>query len=448
MTRRWTFASGSDLRRAGLALVAGVDLVVVAANVALTAPGPMVHPGAPGWLRVLFHRPAPVAFVALVGLLALVQFGRGRRQGTFGALAVAALAWLTEAHAALVGGPMRSFFTSGAMLLGWMFGLTCAKGTLRDEPATTARRTAIESDLAEAGAAGALAATYVGAGLSKLLHSGPAWVESAGLRIVVLAEHPVNDASILGAYARAVGSSARLASALAFATLVIQLGAAVYPFSTRLRATVGTALLAFHLSVWALLHILYVEAVVLLVLFSYPWPGLIARLRAGAPEGDPEPAAPAQRLGGLALPAALLVVTAALVCLPPVQRYTSQHHREGVGGGADRARQRPYASDLRALLDGLGQGDALGPCKVVAIGLGEDGAASVDVLVGAEPFTLLVARRGRVPHPAPMATDQYELYWTGVGPGRIADRDVRAALEALRARVASVEARVAVPAGM
>jgi hypothetical protein len=68
--------------------------------------------------------------------------------------------------------------------------------------------------------------------------------------------------------------------------------------------------------------------------------------------------------------------------------------------------------------------------------------------VGAEPFTLLVARRGRVPHPAPLATDQYELYWTGVDPGRIADRDLRAALEALRTRVAATEGRLTVPEGM
>ncbi len=442
--------SGSGLLRGGLALVAGIDLLVVAANVAMTEPGPLVHPGAPGWLHLLFHRPAPVAVVALVGVLAVVQFGRGRRPGTFGAIALISLAWLTEAHAALVGGPMRSFFTSGAMLLGWIFGLVCARSTLRDEPHTGARRSALESSLAEAGAAGALAATYVGAGLSKVLHAGPAWVESDGLRLVVLGQHPVNDASVLGAYARAVASHAGLASALALATIVIQLGAAAYPFSVRLRATVGTALLAFHLSAWALLHLLYVEATVLLVLFSYPWPRLIARRSGHAPAADPEAHEPALRLRWrrLVWPGAMIVTTAALVCLPPVQRYTSQHHREGVGGAADRARLRPYAGDLRALLGGLGPGDALGPCTVAAIGLGEDGAANIDVLLGAEPFTLLVARRGRIPHPAPVASDQYELYWAGVGPGRVADRDIQAALAALRARVAATEERVSVPAGM
>lgn len=440
-----------SLRRVGLALVAGVDVLVVAANLAVTEPGPLVHPDAPGLLRVLFHRPLPVALLAITGSLALVQFGRGRHQALCGAIAVAVLAWLTEAHAALVGGPMRSFFTAGAMLLGWVFGLACARGASRGPAAQAARRSTFESSFAEAGAAGALAATYVGAGLSKLVHSGPAWVESARLRVVVLAEHPVDDTSIFGALARAVGASAGLASALALATLIIRIGALAYPFSSRARAGVGTALLAFHLSVWALLHILYVEAFVLLVLFSYPWQRLFARwsprLGAAAPSTDPEPA-PTLKLGGLAAPAALVVATALVVGLPPVRRYTSQHHREGVGGGGDRAQQRPYASDLRSLLDGLGQADALGPASVSAIGLGEDGVADVDVMVGADPFTLRVARRGRIAHPAPAETGRYELYWAGVDPSRIADRDVHAALEALRARVATTEDRVPVPAGM
>jgi hypothetical protein len=307
--------------RAALAAVASVDAVGLAVTITTTGPGPLSHPDAPAFLIELGDYPAivfPIAFLAVCASWALC-----RREGSLaaGGAALLLLALLCESHAALVGGPARSFFTGGAVLLGWIAGAGASRLMWRDRDA---RR---EDVCGEAGAVAVLAATYVAAGLSKLVHDGASWADDTTLRAIVLTHHRVDDTSIVGAYEDVVVESPALGFALAAATLVIQLGAVAYVLSPRLRMAWGVLLIGFHLHTLALLHLIYAENVALLLVFSFPWPTLHGR-RGEDPSlavGDPA------RARGVAIIAVAAIATfAALVWLTPIRDYTALHHRPGL----------------------------------------------------------------------------------------------------------------------
>jgi hypothetical protein len=154
---------------------------------------------------------------------------------------------------------MRHQYAVGVMLLGWLCGLAWERRRPEEAEAT-----------AEMGAAAALVATYVSAGLSKLLHGR--WAESNTLRAMLVAHCRVDDASWLGQYARFIVEHARAAEALSWATVIVQLGAVLYLVGPRWRALWGTLLLAFHLHVLYLTGISYWGAMYLLAVWSYPWP--------------------------------------------------------------------------------------------------------------------------------------------------------------------------------
>jgi hypothetical protein len=446
MSTPWEGTSRAPLR-VGLAAIAAIDLVVVAANVALANPGTTENPLAPAWLRLVSHRPVAPLGIALLGLAALAQFARQRRPLLHGSVAILALAILTEAHAALMGGPMRNFFTSGAMLLGWLFGLGCAKRLDDGHERSPRERAAFAEQLAERGAVGALAATYVGAAISKLSISGAAWVESASLRAVVLSQHRVDDASFFGSYARAVGASPGLATLLSFAALVAQLSAVAMPFSRRLRMATGTLVLLFHLNAWALLHILYGEAIALTALFSYPWARLLARFFSGDPSPDIDASlSRTQVMRGLSPFVAIFLAALLVAYVSPLRAYTALHHREGVGQPSD-AIPGAYPSDVRALLGGLEKGDDLAGWRVEAVGLAPSGVAVVLVARRDERFALSIAKKGNVGHPAPSSTKLYDLYYSRPSDAVPHDQ-IDAALTALQDRISSRETAVPVPAGM
>jgi hypothetical protein len=157
---------------------------------------------------------------------------------------------------------MRHPFAVGVALLGWLCGLLYAGNAA--VPAA--------EELAEAGAVAALSATYVCAGLSKLIKGHFMWAESATLRAMLVAHRPVDGTSLFDAYAQKVIESPQLAEALAWATLVVQLGAPLLLLGRRWRMLWGTLLLGFHLHVAMLTGIHYSGAIYLLILLSYPWP--------------------------------------------------------------------------------------------------------------------------------------------------------------------------------
>jgi hypothetical protein len=303
--------------RAGLAAVCAVDVVSLAAELMGTGAGPLAHPGAPGWLLGLGGRVAPAVALAVVALASLALFGAGKRAIAAGAVGLGALALLTEACAALAGGPARNRFLSGAMLLGWIVGLLWAKVHAIGDRARAER-------LAEAGAAAALAATYAAAGLSKLLAAGAGWADAAHLRAVILSHRGPSGIAALDGYVRLVVEHPSLARALAGAAVAIQAGSLLYLAHPRLRMLWGALIIGFHLNVQALTGIGYYEATFLAGLFSFPWG------RIGGSRGSEEEEGPAVRRGAVALALGGVASLVAFALLSGLRAYTGLHHRPGV----------------------------------------------------------------------------------------------------------------------
>jgi hypothetical protein len=297
-----------------LALIAATDLVSLVTDLWHTHAGGAVHPLAPRLLVALGGRPLPLLLLALVGLSALALLALGRRQIASGAAALAVLAVLAECQAALAGGPHRVYFAVGAVLLGWLGGLAWGRALSRG---------AVREDLAEAGAIAVLAATYVGAAVSKLLAHGFSWADESTLRSVLLSQNRVTEHGLLARYATLVIEHPGLSQALALAALLIQLGAFLYLLSPALRVLMGTLLLSFHLNVALLTGINYRANFFLLLLFSYPWPR-----RWPTREAAPLPARdPVVERRVLIAASVIVVVLVALAWLLPLRAYTQLHHR-------------------------------------------------------------------------------------------------------------------------
>ncbi|HEY8087758.1 MAG TPA: hypothetical protein VIF09_07935 [Polyangiaceae bacterium] len=253
-------------RRLVLACVVALDMALLAIRAHVDG---TTRSGA---LGVLTSAPCLV-LLALIGLSSLLAFARGRRTLVAGSIALAATASLESLAAAVSWGHQRAFFASGATLAGWLFGLAFARRAGEDEGAEA---------LAEAGAIAGLAATYVDSGLSKLLGGGLAWT-AGGVQTAILTNHPVDDTSFLAPYARFLVDHAGAAQALAALTLVAELGAFALVLGPRIRQAWAVLLVGFHVNVHLVApNILYLQACVLLVAFSWP------RDRSSAPALSPE----------------------------------------------------------------------------------------------------------------------------------------------------------------
>jgi hypothetical protein len=316
--------------RIGLALIAAVDLVSVALQVADTLPGPRSHPLAPAWLLAPGGHYGLVAAIAIPGMLALATFARARHPLRSGALALLVLTTLNETHAALIHGPSRPYFFSGALLLAWLAGTAFSRVAHRDAPPSLAR----DERHAEAAALGVLAAINTTAGLSKLHHSGVGWADQQTLRAIVLSHHRVDDTSYAASSAQFIAARPLLTQTLATLTLVVQLGAPLMLLGPRLRALWGLLLLGFHVQITLLTGIGYLQAKLLVPLFTLPWPALLARLRHDSPPIDPPLKAPPRRV--VVLAALTLAALTALAALSPLRRYTDLHHAERGRERADR----------------------------------------------------------------------------------------------------------------
>lgn len=470
MRSPWEGSSRRPIRIA-VACVLAADVIALSVALIGARPSALSHPAAPALLLALGGRPWLVAPIAAVALSAVVAFARRPAALAPGLCALGAAAILCESHAALVGGPMRVFFTGGAVMLGWLAGLAFARRLERartaiepgDEPGARAEA------LGEAGAAAALAATYLGASVSKLLASGLSWADANALRVTVVSQRGLGGRSPLDLYASAVLASPALAWTLAALTLLIQTAAVLYPWSPRLRAAVGTLLLAFHLNVWALTPILFPQAMVMLVVLSYPWPRIAARLRPRSParevpDGAPSPAGaappaqlPAAALARVALRAAALAAAViALAALSPIRAYTGRHHRPDPGrrdDGRDRGGEAaaPAAPpDVRALLRGVEEGGEVGGFRVLSLGGPHDRAVSIRLARGEVALTVEITLRGARPFHAPSRTARYDLFYRDVtpAPSALPPAELHALLSAIAAVVSATEAAAPPPAGM
>lgn len=311
---------GGDRRVLAIVLsaVACWDLLTLAVELTLEPASGLPHPGAPSWL--LARSSFAVIAVALLGVVAAIAHARERFPIASALVVLACSGVLAEAAAARGPGPYRARFFIGAMLLGAVIGRVWARIAKDDE-----RRAA------EAGAVAMLAATWVGAATSKLGGAGMGWADATTLRAVALAHAPVDASTPTAWLAHAPGA----ARAFAIATVIVQAGALLHPWTKMLRAITAIALIGFHVGVAVFAGIGYWEPVVLLLAFSLPWPRWIPRLRV-----DDESHAPVAFARAHAIVAALLAVIVALAWLVPWRRYTDLHHRpRGLEGGASMARE-------------------------------------------------------------------------------------------------------------
>ena len=434
------------------ALVA-FDVVVVAYLVAVRAASPISHPLAPAWLLVAGGRPWIAALMAAPALFAAVRFVSRPRAWVAGAIMLVSAGALNEALAVLYEGPMRAFFSSGGVLAGWMAGLLYAK-CLGGE----ARQPRRAEALAEIGACAALAATYVGSISSKLLRQGFSWADATSLQGMIFSQQRLDRPWLLREYAALVGSHGWIALTLAALTLLAQGSMIFYPWSPRGRAISGSLVLAFHVNVMLLTPIVFSTPMILLVVLSYPWPRVEARLRGRASTSVPQPPdVPAteiapRRATGTALGALAMVIGAVLVAwFSPLRLYTQRHH-EGRFVSSPVARDVPPAlvpppPDVDALLDHLGPGDRLGSLRVTRLepivarelGIALEGAGGVSMRAS-------IVRTGVRGVPAPLASDTYELFYDGLRGVDEAARD--AALAALAERLRRTEHASPIPRGM
>lgn len=277
--------------RRALAILLGVDAIWIAAGSYFKGLVEPVAAGAEPWAGDL-ARSLP-ALLALAAVAAVCAWRFGRRAGApwWGLLSMAATWPLIEAHGFVHHDYTRSFFYPGAMTLGWTGGFLFAGGLRRW--AGGPRDPEDDERFAGVGAMALLGTTYVSAGIAKFFYTASGWVNPAILRLTVIMENPVGADDWTYQLERLVIDNPDLALELAVATIVVECGAIVYAFGPRLRALSGTTLLAFHLASAALLNIIFLEAIVCLTVFSYPWPLLLDRLRRDARGGE-EVEAPAR----------------------------------------------------------------------------------------------------------------------------------------------------------
>jgi hypothetical protein len=276
-------SEGRRYRRLVLAMVAALDVIALAGH-AYREGVAATHRegGSPSMLVASALTSAPgLVVVAALGLVALYFFARRRAAVTPGLVALAALATLDTAQAVLSSAHSRIFFASGAALAGWLVGLAFAR-QLRGASGPSADDS--DEALAGAGAIAALAATYVNAGLSKVVRAGFLWADATSVQVAILVNHPVDDPTPLASYARFVVENRAAAHALSAATLAIELGAFVLVLGPRARMLWASLIVAFHLNVALLAqNIFYVQTCVLLLTFCFPW----EKLRRGAPAPRP-----------------------------------------------------------------------------------------------------------------------------------------------------------------
>lgn len=347
-TSPWDGRSRAPLR-AGLALVSAFDACLLGAHVMAGHPDGRSITGAGARIFLqLCGRPVLVVPLVLLILAPLVLFARRRRSLLSGAIALAGLTILSTALTLLQGHASRNFYTCGAALFGWLCGELAARG------AGGERRSARIDAWAEAGAAGAFAATYFAAGVSKMMARGLVWAEAASLQSLVLSQHSITDASWLGAYAGAIAHSRTLAMTLTVATLVVELGALAYFVGSRCRLLWGALFIAFHLNVFLLTGIPYLENVLLAGLLSFPWPLLRRRAPLAVHAHADEPAATWRVM---AAPAGLLLVAAIGVGFIPGRLRPVGDPYAGPGpatsarpaGSASRGAAVPTSSELGPL---------------------------------------------------------------------------------------------------
>lgn len=101
--------------------------------------------------------------------------------------------------------------------------------------------------------------------------------------------------------------------------------------------------------------------------------------------------------------------------------------------------QRFAAPDVRALLDGLREGDLVDGARVVRLGPPRDGTIQIELARGDLRFTVGIVKKGTSPpeHPPPIVTERYEI-----GVGNVVPTDASVSADSLLPVAHAIEARV------
>ena len=251
--------------RRGLAAILAADAVALVVQTSLKAAQAPVEQGDSPLFSVLAGSWVALACCAIVALAALWRFAAAPARWLALTVALVALGVLVEANGLVFHDYNRNYFFPGAMAAAWVGGLLFARvvGAIHHEEAER---------VAGAGAAAMLGIAYFNAGVSKLLYSAGEWLNPAVIRLTLVMENPVDDTSWMGAVWRAVVEQPDLAAELAIMAVVMELCGALYVFGWRARIFAGTVMLLLHAGMMAFLHIVFVDAVVCLLFFSFPWP--------------------------------------------------------------------------------------------------------------------------------------------------------------------------------
>jgi hypothetical protein len=300
--------------RRGIAFLIAFDAVQLAVRTRLRAPLASALLPVPPVVRDLAGSTPLLAGLAIVTGAAMVFFARGRRPVLAGLLALAANRLLLEAFGAVDGVYDETSYHAGSALLGWICGCLYARAL------GEARESREVDAMAALGAAAMFGATYVNAGLSKLLEGGLSWADSDTIRLLVMSHRPAGGATWSDALRTFAGNSASFAIALSVGTLVIQCGAFLFPWTRRTRAVWGALFLAFHAGIYLVSGIFFIQAVFLSVLFAFPWADLLVRLRIlRAPPQAAETPLPPGHVRRMNIAAGAVLAVLALLALAPLR---------------------------------------------------------------------------------------------------------------------------------
>ena len=285
----------------------------------------------------------------------------------------------------------------------------------------------------------------VGAGAQKLIAGG--LFADHTLQAHILSHHQVDDTSIWGNISGWIALDPTLSAVLALATAVIQVGAWIFLLGPRARVVWGSLLIAFHLATLAILHIIYIEATVLLAAWTYPWSRLAAFVFERMPKAAEDRSAevpddaPISARAGLGLSGVALAIVAFIWQLPTPRaladnvRATQLHETLPAAPGSTPA--EPPQQDSHQVVDAFGPlrvGDAVGSFAITELAV-HRGEVRVVVAHGTTQVTFGTSGQSGSAHAGPHSRDDLRVYVLGHDWDESIDAAGTALSERLRAGV-------------
>ncbi len=130
-----------------------------------------------------------------------------------------------------------------------------------------------------------IAAAYFFTGFGKLLSSGPAWVFSDNMQMILF-QAAENTRAPTDVVALFIAQRPVLSVAVAAATLVIELGAPAILFRPRLRPLFVVCVAGLHTTIWFTHGLDYFMWVGVVAVVLIDWPAVVARARRSARPGE------------------------------------------------------------------------------------------------------------------------------------------------------------------